>query len=825
MSLPIQMKSTLRRSASILGLSCFSSQAADKITYDDHVFPIFESKCLNCHNPDKKKGDLDLSTYTGTLAGSSGGKIALAGDGGSSKLYTVTVHTEEPVMPPEGDKIAKKDADMIRAWIDGGLLENKGSKAKKKKKPAFSLAAVPSSNKRPEGPPPMPRDLLLEPVLVASRSTVINDMDASPWAPLIAVTGQRQVLLYNTDTLQLAAVLPFSKGQPETVSFHPSGKYLLAGGGIGGKAGGTKVWNVITGEVMMEAGKEFDSVMAADIRADLGGIALGGPSRLIKLWDTQAGEQIKSIKKHTDWLISLAYSHDGILLATGDRNNGVQVWEAATGNEFHSLRGHRKAIVDVKWRADSNLLASASEDGQVIFWDMNSGKQIKKVTAHGGGVLAMDYALNGDIVTSGRDKKVKLWKPDLGLKKELPGFPEMITEVAFSHDAKRVFVSDWNGQIQVWDTTTFKQVGILNPNPPQIADRLVTLKIEKEKFATSLKLASDQLAASQKDLDAAKAQLAKKTNTLASSKKSLDTLSKERDGFAAKWKELDQAQRNKSNEQKALISQQQQAQTKLRQLTEQQKKTNAELQQAHKQHQQAQQGLAGAKRTSEQARQALSGTPDNAELKEKLAKAERDEHDQRRNVQQLAQRLPALEKQIADSNKAIKDQRDLVQSKSEIVKKIQTERAKLVTQRDEAGKLKDQRQKAHAALKAKIPAMEKAINPAKDLIVTKDKISKEAQAKLAASKKEFHLFDQKIAFWKAAQINTSLLDARSRAKALKTEQNDLNAELSAAQKSQDKEGIDSISERLAALTPELADADQKLAELSKKYQENKKAVR
>ena len=155
-NLNFQMKSTLPGFAAILSLSSLSAQTAEKITFDDHVFPVFESKCLNCHNPDKKKGDLDLSTYIGTMAGSSGGKVALAGDGGSSKLYTVVIHTEEPVMPPEGDKIAKKDADMIRAWIDGGLLENKGSKAQKKKKPAFSLATVPASNKRPEGPPPMP---------------------------------------------------------------------------------------------------------------------------------------------------------------------------------------------------------------------------------------------------------------------------------------------------------------------------------------------------------------------------------------------------------------------------------------------------------------------------------------------------------------------------------------------------------------------------------------------------------------------------------------------------------------------------------------------
>ena len=43
--------------------------------YDEHVFLIFEQACLNCHNPDKTKGGLDLSSFSATLKGSSGGKI------------------------------------------------------------------------------------------------------------------------------------------------------------------------------------------------------------------------------------------------------------------------------------------------------------------------------------------------------------------------------------------------------------------------------------------------------------------------------------------------------------------------------------------------------------------------------------------------------------------------------------------------------------------------------------------------------------------------------------------------------------------------------
>ena len=43
--------------------------AADKINYQDHVLPIFRDSCLNCHNPDKKKAGLDLSTWQTALAG------------------------------------------------------------------------------------------------------------------------------------------------------------------------------------------------------------------------------------------------------------------------------------------------------------------------------------------------------------------------------------------------------------------------------------------------------------------------------------------------------------------------------------------------------------------------------------------------------------------------------------------------------------------------------------------------------------------------------------------------------------------------------------
>src|SRR5688572_20956481 len=106
------------------------ASAADKVTYDDHVLPLFQQTCLNCHNPDKAKGGLDLSTFSGAMKGGSGGKIAEPGDAGS-KLIAVVMQTAEPKMPPEGEKLGSDQINLLKAWIEGGLLENKSSSARK----------------------------------------------------------------------------------------------------------------------------------------------------------------------------------------------------------------------------------------------------------------------------------------------------------------------------------------------------------------------------------------------------------------------------------------------------------------------------------------------------------------------------------------------------------------------------------------------------------------------------------------------------------------------------------------------------------------------
>ncbi len=467
-------------------LALAAEEKKEKVTYQDHVLPILESNCLNCHNPDESKGGLDLSTYAALLTGGSGGKVAETQDTDGSRLFTLMAHLEEPHMPPNKPKTSEKELAVIAEWIMGGLLETSSSTAKKSDKPKLDLTMVTTTSK-PEGPPPMPEHIILEPEIVTERPNAVPALAHSPWAPIVAVAGQKQVILYHSEDFDVLGILPYPEGFPQSLSFSSSGAILQAGGGRGGKSGNVVAWDVKTGERLFEVGREFDIVLGSDISPDHRRVVLGGPGRIFKIWDTVTGEQVNAVKKHPDWVLAADFSPDGILLATGGRNSGLYVWEAESGLEFYTLKGHAEAVTDLAWRPDSNILASISEDGQAILWDMKSGREVKKWNAHGDGGLAVDFSPDGQLIaTAGRDKKVKIWKGDGSPLRTIDASDDIVMSVAFTHDSERVISGDFRGNIKVWSVDGGKELAELDANPPTIGDQITAAERRIEEINASL---------------------------------------------------------------------------------------------------------------------------------------------------------------------------------------------------------------------------------------------------------------------------------------------------------------------------------------------------
>ena len=106
----------LRLAALLVASAPGVGMAQSKVTFLDHVLPVVETHCSKCHNPDKPKADLDLSTFSATMKGGSSGLIVAGGDPDGSSLYKVVAQTAEPFMPPKS-KLSDKEIDLVKKWI------------------------------------------------------------------------------------------------------------------------------------------------------------------------------------------------------------------------------------------------------------------------------------------------------------------------------------------------------------------------------------------------------------------------------------------------------------------------------------------------------------------------------------------------------------------------------------------------------------------------------------------------------------------------------------------------------------------------------------
>jgi len=297
---------TLFVAATLLSLpSVARSDEATKITFEDHIKPIFRTHCLNCHNQGEKKGGLALDSFTATVEGGGSGEIVYDdGDPETSRLWQLVNHDDTPIMPPKQDKIPADQLELLRAWIEGGILENSGSKAKAKKK--NSLTFVASTGGKPDGPAAMPQSVTQKVIVPTERAAAVTAIETSPWAPLAAIAGQKQIVLYNTDNSELLGILPFAEGVPQSLRFSRDGGFIIAGGGEHSLRGLAAVYDVKTGQRVAQVGDELDTVFDADCNSDLSRIALGGPQKMLRIFDATDGELLFDLKKHTDWIYSVA---------------------------------------------------------------------------------------------------------------------------------------------------------------------------------------------------------------------------------------------------------------------------------------------------------------------------------------------------------------------------------------------------------------------------------------------------------------------------------------------------------------------------------------
>lgn len=101
---------------------------AGPVDFARDVQTLLETKCLECHNPAKVKGDLLMDTQANMLKGGEAGPGIVAGSPEKSEIFkrVILPAGHDDIMPPKGDPLTPQEAETLKRWIAEGAVIPQG---------------------------------------------------------------------------------------------------------------------------------------------------------------------------------------------------------------------------------------------------------------------------------------------------------------------------------------------------------------------------------------------------------------------------------------------------------------------------------------------------------------------------------------------------------------------------------------------------------------------------------------------------------------------------------------------------------------------------
>ncbi len=185
----------------------------EALVFEDVILPILEKKCVGCHNPEKKKGDLIMADAENFIKGGEHGAIFKAGNAKESGIYiSVTLpRTDEFAMPPEGKEPMTEDETKILAWWinEGADFKKKVNELKVSEDIAKILGineAIPSAKPSiPDVLPTLNAQSAESPIIESIKKLKIDINPIASNSPFLQVKLNQDITEEKLDALQKIA--------------------------------------------------------------------------------------------------------------------------------------------------------------------------------------------------------------------------------------------------------------------------------------------------------------------------------------------------------------------------------------------------------------------------------------------------------------------------------------------------------------------------------------------------------------------------------------------------------------------------------------------
>jgi len=435
-----------------------------KISFHSEIVPLLKRSCQGCHHPGDPNGDLIVTTYADLKRGGMAGDTIVAGKPDESLLIEL-ISGDEPAMPQNMEPLSAEEVELFRRWILEGAHDDTPDEVDDMGEGNYPTYTVPP---------------------------VVTALAYSPDGSTLAVSGFREILLYDTTNFELKARLVGKAHRIESLTYTADGKILGMAGGSPAQFGEIQLWDTATNTLIKAMHSSYDTVYGLSFSPDASRVAFGCSDQTVRVLSVEDEKELIKFDNHSDWVFGTVFSTDGSHFVSAGRDTALKLVEVNTGSFVDDINSSNKGygeintiarhptedwvlsggedriprlyrifreirrdvgntdfnliqayeaqsgtIEGVAFSADGSLFATGSVGGEARVYNVEDGKRLASMQSDAVGVFTVSFHPNGkELATGGFDGKIRMF--DTASGKLLNAFMSVPIESEGSEDVALV---------------------------------------------------------------------------------------------------------------------------------------------------------------------------------------------------------------------------------------------------------------------------------------------------------------------------------------------------------------------------------------------------
>ncbi|MBX3746615.1 MAG: DUF1553 domain-containing protein [Verrucomicrobiae bacterium] len=356
----------------------------------ERALTVLREHCVSCHDGERPKGGLVLSTAEGLARGGEDGMVVVAGRPEESLLVRVLAPDGEPHMPPKG-QLSDEEISVLREWVTAGTpwgtAQADGASGGVRMEVAREAVEPLPSGYRPVQALALSEDGRR---LAVGRGSAVRvyGSDGTHWVSKhhwvahrdlvrsvawsregrrLATGGYRSVTVWDPESGTAEwSVTPGLRGRVNAVAFTPHGGALVVADGSPGEAGWVRLFGAGTGEELAAWKAHGDQVVALALSADGGLLATAGADGMVRIWEMASRQEVGVYEGHAGSVMGVAFNPMATEMVTVGLDRQMRVWDVATRESVVTFQGRPYGMTSVAWSRDGTRVVAGDAAGRLV---------------------------------------------------------------------------------------------------------------------------------------------------------------------------------------------------------------------------------------------------------------------------------------------------------------------------------------------------------------------------------------------------------------------------------------------------------------------------